>query len=210
MLFSICGLAQQYEPKPQPHNPAPRSTDSETDSWQYSLTVDGYLPASGQGFATPTFTADRKWLHLEARYNNEYLRTGSLWIGYNFAWGEKWQFEVTPMIGGIFGSTTGVAPGCEFSLTWRKLNFSLDNEYVFNTQSKSGNFYYGWPQLTYQATKWLRMGAVAQHTKLFQTETTIERGFLFGIDYKKYQFTTYVLNPGVSGAFVQLEVGMAF
>jgi len=25
------------------------------------------------------------WLHLEARYNDEDLRTGSLWVGYNFA-----------------------------------------------------------------------------------------------------------------------------
>jgi hypothetical protein len=95
---------------------------SDAESWQYSLTLDGYLPARGEAYATPTFTVDHKWLHLEARYNNENLRTGSLWVGYNFAWGEKWQFEVTPMIGGVFGRTDGIAPGCEASLTW-KLNF---------------------------------------------------------------------------------------
>ena len=38
----------------------------------------------------PTFPADRKWLHREARYNNENLRTGFLWVGYNFSTGKKW------------------------------------------------------------------------------------------------------------------------
>ena len=85
---------------------------SDAESWQYSLTLDGYLPSSGEAYATPTFTVDHKWLRLEAHYNNEDLRTGSLWVGYNFAWGEKWQFEVTPMIGGVFGRTNGIAPGC--------------------------------------------------------------------------------------------------
>jgi hypothetical protein len=183
---------------------------SDDETWQYSVTVDGYLPASGEGYASPTFTADHEWLHLEARYNDENLRTGSFWIGYNFAWGENWKFEVTPVIGGVVGRTDGVAPGCETSITWNKLNFSLDNEYVFSAASKSGNFYYAWPQITYQLLPWLRVGAAAQHTKFFQAEATIERGFLVGFDYKKYQFTTYVLNPGFSGQFVQFEVSMSF
>jgi hypothetical protein len=208
VLVSICGWAQQSEPKSQPHNPAPLAT--EEDTWEYSLTVDGYIPADGESYATPTFTADHKWLHLEGRYNNEDLRTGSVWVGYNFQWGEKWRFDVTPMIGGVFGRTNGVAPGCEASVTWRKLTFSLDNEYVFNTESKSNNYYYSWPQVTYQALDWLRVGAAAQHTKFFQTETTIERGFLVGFDHKRYEFTTYVLNPGVTGQVVQLEVGVSF
>jgi hypothetical protein len=54
------------------------------------------------------------------------------------------------------------------------------------------------------------MLTVAQHTKYNQMETAIERGFLVGFDYKRYQFTTYALNPGVSGQFVYLEVGVNF
>ena len=118
---------------------------------------------------------DRNWLHLEARYNYENIRTGSLWVGYNFGWGKTWQFAVTPMIGGVFGRTTGVAPGCEASLAWRKLTFSIDNEYVFDTGSKSGNFYYTWPQVTYQPTKWFKFGGVAQRTKEDQRYPEIKR-----------------------------------
>jgi hypothetical protein len=62
------------------------------------------------------------------------------------------------MIGGVFGRTTGIAPGCAASLTYRKVELSVSNEYVFDTRDKAGNFYYSWPQLTYYATDWLRLG----------------------------------------------------
>jgi hypothetical protein len=63
-----------------------------TEPWEFSLTLDGYLIEGQNGYAQPTFTADHKWLHLEARYNYENFRTGSVWGGYNFSWGKTWQF----------------------------------------------------------------------------------------------------------------------
>ena len=89
-----------------------------------------------------TVTADRKWLHLEARYNYENQQTGSLWVGHNFIVGHKLIFEATPMIGGIFGNTTGVAPGYEVSLTYKRVAFSSSGEYVFDTKNKNGSFFY--------------------------------------------------------------------
>ena len=110
--------------------------------WEYSLAVTGYIIPDGTSYVNPVFTADENWLHLEARYNYENLRTGSLWAGYNFSWGTRVQFSLTPMIGGVFGQTNGIAPGCEASLTFKKIEASISNEYVFDTGSKSGNFYY--------------------------------------------------------------------
>ena len=115
------------------------------DPWAYNLTVDGYIVPNDESYVDPVFTADRNWLHLEARYNYENLRTGSLWAGYNFSAGKKLVLDVTPMIGGVFGRTTGIAPGCEASLTYKKVQLSISNEYVFDTTHKSGNFYYSWP-----------------------------------------------------------------
>ncbi len=143
----------------------------------------------------PVFSANRNWLHLEARYNYENLRTGSLWVGYNFSAGKKLVLDVTPMIGGVFGRTNGIAPGCEASLTYKKVELSISNEYVFDTTHKSGNFYYSWPQVTYSPTNWLRLGAVAQHLKAFQTSLDVQRGFLVGVSHKQWEFTTYVFNP---------------
>jgi hypothetical protein len=196
--------------RPQPHSAAPNATAPDAQPWEYSLTVDGYIIEGQDGYASPTFAADRGWLHLEARYNYENLRTGSLWVGYNFSWGKTWQFAVTPMIGGVFGRTNGIAPGCEASLAWRKLTFSIDNEYVFDTTSKSGNFYYSWPQITYQPTGWLKFGGVAQRTKTFETNYDMQRGFLVGVMRKKLEFTTYVFGPGTSSTSVVLELGASF
>jgi hypothetical protein len=173
--------------------------------------VDGYLFNAGDGYAQPTFTADHKWLHLEARYNYENFRVGSLWAGYNFTWGNAWHFQITPMIGGVFGRTLGIAPGCEAELDWKKLDFSISNEYVFDVRTTSGNFYYVWNQATYEPLKWFRFGYAGQRNKMFfQRPLDHQEGFLVGINHKRFQFTTYVLNPGASDAFVQLEVGATF
>jgi hypothetical protein len=52
--------------------------------WECSLSISTYLAQHARDYANPNFTADRDWLHLEARYNYEALKTGSLWLGYNF------------------------------------------------------------------------------------------------------------------------------
>ena len=180
------------------------------DPWAYNLTVDGYIVPDSQSYVDPVFTADRNWLHLEARYNYENLRTGSLWVGYNFSAGKKLILEVTPMIGGVFGRTNGIAPGCEASLTYKRIELSIANEYVFDTTHKSGNFYYSWPQLTYSPLDWFRVGLVAQHTKAFQTGLDVQRGFLVGLSHKKWEFTTYIFNAGFTDPTVVLEVGVDF
>ena len=76
----------------------------------------------------PTFTADRDWLHLEARYNYEALDTGSAWVGYNFSGGETVTWELTPMLGAVFGATDGIAPGYKGSLGWKKLELYSEGE----------------------------------------------------------------------------------
>jgi len=217
LLFSACGWAQtEATSKPQPHSPVLGTPAAGSEPWEYSLTVDGYIISGEDGYASPTFTADHNWLHLEARYNYENFRTGSLGAGYNFAWGKTWQFAVTPMIGGVFGRTNGIAPGCEASVSWKKLELSIDNEYVFDTTSKSGNFYYAWPQLTISPVEWFRFGGVAQRTRMFETTLDVQRGFFVGFhrkvgrDRKRLEFTTYVFDPGSSSTSVVLEVGASF
>jgi len=59
---------------------------------------------------------------------------GSLWAGYNFSAGQKLVLNITPMLGGVFGRTTGIAPGCEASLTYQKFQLSISSEYVFDTR----------------------------------------------------------------------------
>jgi len=189
---------------------APTKAAAAMHPWQYNLTIDGYIVPDGTSYVDPVLTADHNWLHLEARYNYENLHTGSLWVGYNFSIGKTLSLSVTPMIGGVFGQTNGIAPGCEASLIYKKIEASISNEYVFDTGSKAGNFYYAWPQLTFSPVAWFRVGAVAQHTKAYHTPVNIQRGFLVGFSRKQWEFTTYVFNPELDEPTLVLEVGVSF
>ena len=207
LLFSLASHAlTQTVSTRKPHR---RGDATVKEAWAFSALVDGYYVPGEQGYVDPIFTADRRWVHLEARYNYEDLRTGSLWFGYNFNFGSEktLTLTLTPMVGGVFGRTDGIAPGLEASLTYKKLNFWVGNEYVFDIRDSSGNYFYTWPQLTYSPTDWLRVGFVAQRTLAIQSDT--QYGFLIGLSHKKTDFTSYILNPGPKPTVV-LEVGYNF
>ncbi len=106
MLALACLLTCQLfaQAKPRTHRPV-HHPKPELESWNYNITVDGYLQRGQDGYLNPTFTADRKWLHFEARYNSEYIDTGSLWIGRDFHWGKNLVVAITPVLGGVFGVT---------------------------------------------------------------------------------------------------------
>ena len=190
-------------------------TNSSTDTapsnqWSFSLVTSGYLVPDDQSYASPTFTADRRWLHLEARYNYEYQKTGSLWAGYNFSVGNKLTLEVTPMLGAVFGNTTGIAPGCSISLTYKRVELSAQSEYVFNIDNRTNNFFYTWNELTYSPTDWFHAGLVAQRTRAYQTSLDVQRGFSVGLAHKKMDFTTYIFNAGWTDPTVVLALGFTF
>lgn len=133
-----------------------------------------------------------------------------MWIGYNFSFGQKVVFEVTPMVGGVFGNTNGIAPGYQASLSYKRLVLSSSGEYVFDTTGRNGSFFYSWPQLTYSPTDWFHAGLVAQRTKTYHTGFDTQRGFLLGFSYKRAEFTTFVFNPGWSDPTVVVEIHWSF
>jgi hypothetical protein len=187
-----------------------KSPDISKNPWSYSLTIDGYVVPGGQSFADPIFTADREWLHLEGRYNYENLRTGSIWVGCNFSTGQELVLNVTPMIGGVFGRSTGIAPGVEASLTYRRIQLWISNEYMFDTGDRSANFYYSWPQLTYSPKPWLHVGIVGDHTKTWRSEFDVEPGLFVGFSHKRWEFTAYEFNAGWTDPTAVLEMGISF
>ena len=191
-------------------NSPPSAIAADAKTWSFSASAYAYLVPDSRDYVQPTITADRTWLHLEARYNYEALDTGSAWVGYNFAGGEKLAWEVTPMLGGVFGDTTGIAPGYKGSLGWWKLELYSEGEYVFDTRDSSGSFFYNWSELTLSPLDWLRFGMVTQRTRAYETDRDIQRGFLVGLSYKKLSFTTYVFNPDESKPTVVLAVGVTF
>ncbi len=188
---------------------APAPANEPEKSWSSSLSVYTYILPDNRYYAQPTLTVDHDWLHLEARYNYEDLRTASLWAGYNFSGGEKLAWELTPMLGGAFGDTTGIAPGYKGSLSWWKLELYSEGEYLFDTSDSAGSFFYNWSELTLSPTEWFRFGLVTQRTHIYETNRDIQRGFLVGFSFKHIDLTTYVFNPDDRPSVV-LGVGVNF
>ena len=180
------------------------------DDWEWSLSVSTYLVQNGRDFANPILVADRDWLHLEARYNYEAIKTGSLWLGYNFSFGKKLVIEATPMLGGVFGDITGIASGYSLSLSYEPIEFFTQGEYFFDAGDRSENFFYSWSELSCSPVTWFRAGIVIDRTRALGSNFDIRRGPLVGLRYKKIDFTTYWLSPASRDSTFIFTVALNF
>jgi len=194
-----------------PTNTTPAlAKEADEKTWSFYASAYTYLVPNSRDYVQPTFTTDRDWLHMEARYNYEALDTGSIWVGYNFGGGEKLAWEFKPMLGGVFGDTSGIAPGYRGSLSWWKLELSSEGEYLFDTGNSSDSFFYNWSELTLAPLEWFRFGLVTQRTRLYKTDRDIQRGVLVGFTYKQVDLTAYVLNPDEDKPTYVFGVGLTF
>lgn len=206
----LLGLTIAAQTFAQTNDSPPSGQGDAARLWSFAVTVAGYIVPHDRSYASPTFSGDRKHLHVEARYNYEDAETGSLWAGYNFSSGKNFTLEFTPMIGGVFGNTTGFAPGYNFMLAHKNIELSSQSEFVVSLKESSNSFFYTWSELSYSPTDWLRAGFVAQRTKAYHTELDIQRGILLGFSRKRVDFTTYVFNVGWTDPTVVLSLGFTF
>jgi hypothetical protein len=124
-----------------------KKTDTVSSSWSFAADAYYYVFPGEKNTATLLGYADHKSLHLEARYNYEDRKTGSIFGGYMFETGNKLVLTLTPMIGFVFGNTNGIAPGLEASLSWKKLDFYSETEFVVDFDGEENNFLYTWIEL---------------------------------------------------------------
>lgn len=190
--------------------PVPAVEETEKNKWSFSISAYTYIVPDNREYVQPSFNADRGWLHLEARYNYEDLETGSAWVGYNFSGGQKLVWTFTPMLGGVFGNTTGIAPGYKGSLSWWKLELYSEGEYVFDTGDFSDSFFYNWSELSLAPVDWFRFGLVTQRTRVYETDRDVQRGLFAGFSFKKLDVTTYVFNPDESKPTVVMAAALNF
>ena len=179
-------------------------------AWSFAASAYTYVVPDSGNFVQPTCAADRNWLHLEARYNYEAQETGSLWMGYNFSGGETIAWELTPMLGGVFGGTDGIAPGYRASVSWRRLEFYSEGEYVIDTGDSSDSFLYNWSELALVPADWFRFGLVTQRSRAYESDRDIQRGLLVGFSYRRADFTGYLFNPDDDKPTFVLAVGVSF
>jgi hypothetical protein len=203
-------LSGSLSAQPASQAPGEAEQSQKKPEWSYSLSSFFYLLPDEGNYAQPTFTADRGWLHLEARYNYESLRTGSAWLGYNFSAGKSLTLEFTPMVGAVFGAATGVAPGYHGTLSWRRLELYSESEYAVATEHRENSFLYNWSQLTFSPVAWLKAGLVVQRTRAYKSDREVQRGFLVGVTYKQLEAAVHVFNVDAGKPACVISVGVEF
>ena len=187
--------------EPPPADPA---------TWEFSASAFGYVVPEDRDYGSATVTADRGLWHLEARYNYEGLDTGSFWCGANFEFGKTVAFEVTPMVGGVVGHTSGVAPGYHLTVRWKRLELYSEGEYLFDTNHHDDSFFYAWNELTYAPFEWLQAGLVSQRTRAYQTPLDVQRGILVRGFVKNWTLGFYVFNFGWTDPTYVFSLGLDF
>lgn len=198
----LCGGANAAAQTPASSPPPP--------SWTFSASAYTYILPDEANYVQPTVTADRRRLHVEARFNYEARNTGSIWAGVNFSGGEALSWELTPMVGGVFGDTRGVAPGYRGSIAWRALEFNSEGEALFDAHDSKDSFFYNWSELTLAPVDWLRFGLVTQRTRAYQADRDVQRGLLVGTSIRKLDVTAYVFNPDDSKPILVVAFAVSF
>lgn len=185
-----------------PGTQSPGQMPADPKPWSFSVSTYTYFVSGSFDYVQPTFVADHGELHLEARCNYEALETGSAWVGYNFTGGRKVNWGITPMVGGVFGKTFGLAPAYKASAGWWKLALTSEGEYVIDAADPAESFLYLWSELSLAPVDWFRIGGAVQRTKVYRTDFDVQRGFLLGVTFEHIELTAYMFNPDQEPTFV--------
>lgn len=179
---------------------APESGEGKP-GWTYGATGMYYALKDQSDFLLAIATAERGQLHIEARYNYEAIDTGSLFAGWKFSGGDKLTYDLTPIIGAVFGATQGIAPGFEASVVYGITDFYIESEYMYDTNTRDDSYTYAWSELGFSPLKWLRFGLVGQRTQVYKSPRDIQQGG-FAQLLMPHQVTLglYVFNPNDNDA----------
>ena len=98
-----------------------RASSPMKPSWEFAVTAYPTTVRGGENYTSAIGVADRGPLHLEARYNYESVGARSAFVGWTFSGGEELTWELTPLVGGAWGTTQAFVPGLEASVAWGRL-----------------------------------------------------------------------------------------
>ena len=180
-------------------------------SWEFGLTAYPTIVRGGDNNYTAAIAvADRGPFHLELRHNYEAINATSAFVGWTFSGGETVTWELTPMLGAVRGSTQAFAPGLEMSLAWGRFDYYLEGEYVGDHNGRADSYLYAWSELGFKALEWLRLGVVAQRTRIYGGERELQRGPFAQVSLGRANFGAYWFNPGSNEQVFVASIGVTF
>lgn len=177
--------------------------------WSFALTAYPTDVRGGENYTSAILAADRGTLHLEARYDYESVGARSAYIGWSFSGGDALAWQVTPIVGGAWGTTKSFIAGLEGSLAWRALDFYVEAEYVPG-RSRNDNYTYAWSELGVRAAPWLRVGLAGQRTRTYGNERDFQRGPFAQVTWGIVTIGGFWFNPGSSEQVFVGSLGVKF
>jgi len=187
-----------------------RAAPPEKPSWEFALTAYPTDVRGGENYTSGIGVADRGPLHLEARYNYESIGARSAFVGWTFSGGDTIKWELTPLLGGAWGTVHAFVPAVEASVSWREFDFYIEAEYVRDNHEHSDSYYYAWSELGYRPAEWLRFGLAAQRTRAYGGERDIQRGPFAQLTWNRVTLGGYWFNPGSKDQVFVASLGVAF
>ena len=187
-----------------------RASPPTKPSWEFAITAYPTDVRDGENYTSAIAAADRGPLHLEARYNYESIGARSAFVGWTFSGGEAIKWELTPLLGGAWGTTKAFVPALEASVGWRKLDFYVEAEYVRDNHERTDSYFYAWSELGFRPVEWLRVGVAGQRTKAYGGERDIQRGPFAQVTWGPVTIGGFWFNPGSSNQVFVGSIGATF
>jgi hypothetical protein len=179
-------------------------------AWEFAVTAYPTMVRGGEDYTSAIATADRGPLHFEARYSYESIGARSAFVGWTFAGGETVTWELTPLLGGAWGTTRAFVPGFEASLAWKQVDFYVEAEYVRDSGEHDDSYVYAWTELGYAPVEWLRIGIAGQRTRAYGGDRDIQRGPFAQFTLGPLTIGGYWFNPGSDEQVFVGSIGVTF
>lgn len=170
--------------------------------WSGAVTGSYYAMRDEPDFGVGVAALDYGRLHLEGRWNYEVRNAGSAFVGWKFSGGDTVTFEVTPIVGVLFGSARGVVPGVEASIAWGPFDAYIEAEYVDDRRQPGSRYYYSWSEVAWTPAEWLRVGLAGQRTRTVDTGRDFQLGPFAQVTVQRVTFSLYAFNPEASARYV--------
>ena len=186
--------------------------DASDDAPNVSGTINAsyYAMRDQPDFGVGVASINRGPLRIEARYNYEARQATSTFLGWKFTGGDAVTYEITPLLGALFGSSHGVIPALEAGVAYRAFDAYVEAEYVFDRFDPNNNYFYAWSEVGWRPLDWLRIGVVGQRTRVVNTERDLQRGPFVQFNTGWLTVGVYAFNPELASRYVVVSVGATF
>jgi hypothetical protein len=148
--------------------------------------------------------------YFESHANYEQTRSFSTYIGKTFSENKAFSCSFTPMLGGVIGSLNGGILGLNSEMSYKKIRFTSQSQYILSFENNKIDFLYNWVELGFQAIGHAFIGLSIQNTMINPRNVRLESGFFIRYNVKKWSFPVYCFNTTSEKRYLILGVAREF